>query len=111
RIYLASLDSSERKLILNADMSNIFYSQGHLLFMRDTTLMAQLFDSRQLVLTGEAYPVAEQIQTGGNPPVGFFAASENGNLVYQTGLGAVSQLQWFDAAGKPIGTLGEPTRY
>ena len=64
-IYLASLDSAERKLLLNADSTNVLYTQGHLLFLRETTLMAQPFDARRLVLTGDAFPIAEQIQTQG----------------------------------------------
>src|SRR5678809_1194110 len=38
-IYLASLDSPERKLLLKADSQNVFYSQGYLLFLRESTLM------------------------------------------------------------------------
>ena len=111
-IYLASLASSERKLVLNADSSNVFYTQGHLLFLRETTLMAQPFDPRRLVLTGEAFPIAEQIQTQGNPLAGVFSASENGVLAYQTGAAMDGYaLTWFDRSGKKIGILGEPAIY
>ena len=109
-IYLGSLDSPERKLLLTADASNVVYSQGHLLFVRETTLMAQPFDLRRLALTASAFPIAEQIQTQGNfPPSGVFSASENGVLAYQGG-GATtnSQLVWFDRTGKQIGVLGDP---
>src|SRR6202035_1363920 len=47
--YVASLNSSERKFLFNADSSNVVYSQGYLLFQRETTLMAQPFDARRLV--------------------------------------------------------------
>ena len=97
---MASLDSSERKLLLNSDSSNVLYSQGHLLFLRETTLMAQPFDPQRLALTGEAFPVAEQIQTQGNPPAGVFSASENGVLAYQTGSAMDGfKLTWFDRGG------------
>ena len=59
---MASLDSAERKMLLSADTNNVLFSQGHLLFMRETTLMAQPFDTRRLELTGESFPIAEQIQ-------------------------------------------------
>jgi hypothetical protein len=98
--------------LLNADSGNILYSRGHLLFLRETTLMAQPFDVRHLVLTGEAFPVAEQIQTqGATPPWGIFSASENGVLAYQTGTTAGSQLAWFDRMGKQTGVLGDSARY
>src|SRR5713226_6679005 len=34
-IYLGSLDSAERKFLLDADASNVVYTQGHLLFLRE----------------------------------------------------------------------------
>ena len=109
-IYLASLDSAERKLLFNADSSEVVYSQGHLLFLREATLMAQPFDERSLELTGEAFPIAEEIQTNVNAnPYGFFSVSEGGVLAYRTGESvAGSQLTWFDRTGKPIGLLGVP---
>jgi serine/threonine protein kinase/Tol biopolymer transport system component len=112
-IYLGSLDSAERKLLLNADASNVVFSQGHLLFLRETTLMAQPFDVRRLALIAGPFPIAEQIQTQGNfPPSGVFSASENGVLAYQGGAGTVnSQLVWFDRNGKQIGVLGDPAAY
>jgi Tol biopolymer transport system component len=112
-IYVASLYSSERKLLLNSDSSNVVYSQGHLLFVRETTLMAQPFDAGRLELMGEAFPIAEQVQRHAvGEPLANFSASENGVLVYQTGAAASgTQLTWFDRTGKQIGVLGEPAQY
>jgi len=112
-IYVATLDSTERKMLLNSDSTNVLYTQGHLLFMREKTLMAQAFDARRLVLTGEAIPLAEQTQTiGTNPAYGDFSASDNAVLAYQTGASAASsQLAWFDRTGKQIGVLGDLASY
>jgi eukaryotic-like serine/threonine-protein kinase len=75
-IYVGSLDSPERMLIIkDPDNNNVLYSQGHLLFLRDRTLMAQPFDVNRLALTGEPVPVAEQIQTTGFPPSAIFSVS------------------------------------
>jgi serine/threonine protein kinase/Tol biopolymer transport system component len=112
-VYVSSLDSRERKLLINSDSVNVVYSQGHLLFLREATLMAQPFDARRLTLTGEAFPIAEKIQTTNtNPPYAVFSASENGVLAYQTGaVGAGSQLTWFDRTGRRIGVLGDLQPY
>jgi Tol biopolymer transport system component len=111
-IYLASLDSAERKLLLNGDSPNVLYTEGYLLFLRDMMLMAQPFDARRLVLTGDAFPIAEQIQSQGGISSGVFSASDNGVLAYQTGLGATgSQLTWFDRTGKQVGMLGDAAAY
>ena len=99
--------------MLNSEAGNVLYAQGHLLFMRETTLMAQPFDARRLVLAGDAFPIAEQIQTTPTiPPYGIFSASENGVLAYQTGTAAAgSQLVWFDRTGKQISVLGDSATY
>ncbi len=112
-IYLGSLDSAERKLLINADSANVLYTQGHLLFLRERTLMAQPFDARRLVLAGDAFPIADQIQTTpAGQPYGFFSASENGVLAYETGAATGnSQLVWFDRTGKQIGVVGDPAAY
>jgi eukaryotic-like serine/threonine-protein kinase len=112
-VYVSSLDSADRKFLINSDSINVVYSQGYLLFLRETTLMAQPFDVRRLTVTGEAFPIAEKLQTTNtNPPYGVFSASENGVLAYQTGPAAAgSQLTWFDRTGKQIGVLGDSRLY
>ncbi|PYS53705.1 MAG: hypothetical protein DMF76_27760 [Acidobacteria bacterium] len=60
-IYLGALDSLEQRLIVRTDTSPV-YESGHLLFIRDGTLMAQPFDDKTFQLTGDALPVAEHVQ-------------------------------------------------
>lgn len=112
-VYIASLDSTDRALVLDAsDSTNVAYAQGHLLNLRGTTLMAQPFDPERRALAGEAVPIAEQIQTQSNYVVGDFSVSQAGVLVYQTGTsGGRTRIEWVDRAGKPLGTLGEPGFY
>jgi hypothetical protein len=111
-IYLSSLDSTERKLIMRADTANVVYAQGYLLFMRGSTLMAQPFDLHKLELTGEAVPVGEEIRTLLTPGFGTFSASENGLLAFQSGeAGNRSQFTWFDRSGKQLAMLGDPAAY
>ena len=81
--------------MFGSDVPNVVFAGDHLLFLRDTTLLAQPFDVRQLRLTGEAIPVAEQIaRFGGAGGVGTFSAS-NSVLVYQAATGGASRLTWF----------------
>jgi len=110
-IYVASLESKESKLVLRAN-SNVEYAEGYLLYLSGTTLMAQPFDSKRLETVGEAFPIAEQVQTGiGNLAVGVFSVSDNGILAYQTGKMSSSQLAWFDRSGKQLGLLGDQAVY
>jgi WD40 repeat protein len=81
---------------------------GHLLFMRDGTLMAQRFDTSRFDVAGEPVPLAKQV--GSVMTGGFYSVSNTGVLVYRTGTGG-TQLTWFDQRGKRLGTVGEPSTY
>ena len=84
-IYAASLDSKERKLILNSGTNAVYVLPGYLLFTRQGALMAQPFDAARLQLEGEAVPVAQGIQVGSLVGRGAFSASDNGVLAYRSG--------------------------
>jgi Tol biopolymer transport system component len=108
-ILVGSLDGGESKPVTEVG-SNALYAQGYLLFLREGTLMAQPFDPKRLVTTGEAAPVAEQIQRVLNTgTVGVFTVSETGMLTYRSGAGFGGLLlTWFDRSGKQGSTVGEP---
>jgi hypothetical protein len=98
------------------DATNAFYSPphtpagaAHLMFRRENTLMAQPFDARALKLTGEMFPVAEQVPNSANNGFGAFSVSENGILAFRSG-GAASnrELVWIDRTGKRLGSAGKP---
>ena len=115
-VYIASLQSNESKLVLRAS-SNVEYAQGYLVYLRGSTLMAHPFDTGRLETTGEAFPIAEQVQRAGfsgpqSLTAGVFSVSETGVLAYQMGkaTGPV-QLAWFDRSGKQLGVVGDQADY
>ncbi len=103
-IYVRSLDSKDAKRVLQVHSSVAFAPAGYLLFVRDTTLMAQAFDADKLEIKGDAVPLAEQAVR--NPLNGraMFSVSENGVIALRTGDLALNQLMWFDRTGKQLGT-------
>jgi hypothetical protein len=107
-IYVGSVDSKQSKFLTSADSSPSYAAPGYLLFLRDRSLMAQPFNADKLQLTGEPFPIAEQVAF--NPANGraFFAVSDNGVLVYRTQVFADAQIAWFDRTGKQIGQVGTP---
>jgi eukaryotic-like serine/threonine-protein kinase len=84
-IYVGSVESQERKLLLNANSNAVYVDPGYLLYHRNGTLMAQPFDAERIQLTDEAVPVAEALQF--NPVSGraAFSTSQNGVLAYRAG--------------------------
>ena len=111
-IYLGSLDSNEQKLVLAVDSMPV-YASGYLLFVRDTTLMAQAFDLKKFELTGEPLPVTERVQVDFVLSRGVFSVSENGVLVSQSGgtVLAERELIWYERDGKNPKFLGAPALY
>jgi len=83
-VFLASLESPKPKKLM-VTSSNCQYANGYLLFVRQSILLAQKFDSDKLKLEGEAMPVAENIQYWDSRISGTFAVSQNGKLVYLEG--------------------------
>lgn len=61
-IYVGTLDSQERRRLLDSE-SKALYADGHLLFTRAGTLLAQPFDAAHLTITGEALPVEPETQS------------------------------------------------
>ncbi|RSL16249.1 serine/threonine protein kinase [Edaphobacter aggregans] len=114
-IYAASLDSSERKLIVATDANAAYVEPGQLLFMRGDVLMAQPFDLRNLKLQGEPRRVAdhiERIDAAIQFPGAIFSASPNGVLAWRHGSSSPeSVLQWVDRSGKRLGVMGEQADY
>jgi serine/threonine protein kinase len=108
-MFVASLDSLEARRVLEADNSAVV-APGHLLFLRGETLVAQPFDSATLELSGDPFPVAEEVtfdESLGQGAVGAFSASTNGVLAYRTGSARSGrQLIWFDRAGTALPSAG-----
>ena len=109
-VFVTSLDGAQPIRLLGFS-TNTAYANGHLLYMREATLMAQPFDAQRRSFSGDAVPLAEGVQMNPATGTGAFSASANGVLVYHTGSFAGTRLTWFDRTGKPLGTIGEPKGY
>jgi serine/threonine protein kinase/Tol biopolymer transport system component len=116
-IYLGSLDAKPNQPVkkLLPDVSTVQFApalgggDGHLLFVRAGTLMAQPFDTKRLELSGQAVPIAEQVAISA---FSNFSAAPTGSLAYRTGGGAgQQQLTWYDRQGKTLGTVSDPYVY
>ncbi len=107
-IYLGSLDGKTSSFLFEADSDAVYAPPGYLLFLRDQSLMAQPFDAGGLKLSGEAFPIAEQVANPQNYRRGCFTVSESGTLAYQTGEIGLVQAVWLDASGRQVGTASEP---
>jgi Tol biopolymer transport system component len=107
-IRVGALDGSPSTLVGRG--SNVLYAQGHLLFVREGTLMAQPFDVDRLTTAGDAIPVAERVQNVlASGRAAAFSVSETGLLAYREGrAGGGYTLTWVDRSGTRGATIGAP---
>jgi serine/threonine-protein kinase len=109
-IEIGDLGSQSHRPVLVAASNAAYSPPRYLLFVRERTLMAQHLDASKIQTTGEAVPIAEDIdfprQVFGEAQ---FSVSQNGVLAFTSGvLGGDTQLTWFDRSGAVKGTLGKP---
>jgi dipeptidyl aminopeptidase/acylaminoacyl peptidase len=111
-IYVTSLDATENRRLVNITNSIVAYAApGYLLFRRESTLMAQVFDADKLQLSGEPFPVAEQVGYEVASFQTFFSVSQTGVLAYSSGSTGKTQLTWVDRSGKEVAFVYQPTNY
>ena len=111
-IYVGSLNSNEKRLVVKAKGNGAYAAPGYLLFYRDQTLFAQHFDTRKLELTGEPVPLLTDVQFFPRISEAVFAASSTGLLVAQRNADSgASQVLWFDRKGQQTGIALNPGIY
>ena len=112
-IHLGTLDSSERTLLLPAESGSglgVSFSREHVLFLRNTTLMAQRYDPRNMALSGEPVRIATDIERP--QAAGFFSSSLNGVLAYRSGSTDTDfRLTWIDRTGRLTPALTDAASY
>jgi len=105
-VWGGSLNVSEQsRPLVEAGALKPEYSAGHLLFVRDRTLMAHRFDPATMQLSGTAFPVVESIgSTDPNANPAEFSAAREARLVYAAG-NNLNRLTWRDRSGKLLDEL------
>jgi Tol biopolymer transport system component len=109
-LHAGSLDSPVVKRLLPVDSRATYVAGGRLVFARGGSLMTVPFDVQQQKIQGEATPLGETV--GYHRPAGsaLFSTTPDGRALVFVPLPAPSQLTWFDRAGRPAGSVGEPAR-
>ena len=107
-ICVGSVDGKVNKRLLPG-VSNAAYACGHLLYMRENSLMAHPFDAGALELTGDPFPIAESVDFSTRYSVASYTVSQTGVLVY---LGksrtSTPELALVDPGGKKMRSFGQP---
>jgi eukaryotic-like serine/threonine-protein kinase len=118
-IYLSSLERpQERTLLVKETSASAAYSSAHgehpeyLYWLRQQSLVAQPFDSKQARLLGDtvSVPGTEVVAVTAALAHSSVSVSNEGSILFGTG-GGRYQLAWLNREGKMLGSVGQPDRY
>ncbi|HXD17652.1 MAG TPA: protein kinase [Vicinamibacterales bacterium] len=105
-VYVGSLGGSTRRIQVAISDAKAIYASGHLLYTRQSQLLAQPFDLEEYATTGDPVVVADNVY--GVSGVAAFHASATGALAYRPDLTLQqTRLTIVDRAGKPLAMVGE----
>ena len=115
-VYVSSLDGAENRRVL-PDVSAVQFAParhgeraGHILFVRENTLMAVPFEPVSAQIAGEVFPVADGVSLTTPSTWLPVTVSSGGVLIYEhTRAGSAdSQFGWYDRNGKFLTLAGAP---
>jgi Tol biopolymer transport system component len=113
-VLLASLDSKERTVLLNAH-SSVDYAGGYLFYQNDGTLVARRFDADTGKLIGDTIQIQENVRYNAANGRSAFAVSPSGSLAFVMGENTSGtdgrRIMLFDRLGKSGRQIGPPGRY
>jgi len=111
-VHIGTLGSTQARQLAPDLSGKVIYSSGHLLYVRDRSLVAQPFDLNHLEPAGPFFSIAEQVlESERTFGVAGFTASENGIVVLQSTLDSPVRPTWFDSSGKELGPISDvPSR-
>lgn len=107
-VYVGSLGTTERKLILKNNANALYSPSGFLLFQQHGNLMAQPLDLEHLELLGTASSVADGVGVFNTWQHALFSVSDTGNLAFQTRTDRLVRPEWTDRSGKTLESLTDP---
>jgi serine/threonine-protein kinase len=115
QIMVQSLETGERKVLVNGGTDARYVPTGHLVYVQEGTLLAVPFDVARLEVTGGRVPIVEGVAQALANFTGAaqFTFSDLGALVYVSGnsSGMNRTLVWVDREGKEEPLAVEPRSY
>jgi Tol biopolymer transport system component len=112
-IYAASLADGSRTLVGSMENAPTYVDPGWLLSVRQGVLAAQAFDPKTRTLHGDPIPLGDEPTSILDPQLSFTAGrsisvSNTGSLAYYSSPSVNTIATWYDASGRPGGTLNLP---
>jgi Tol biopolymer transport system component len=109
--FVGELDSDRRLPLAGVREGARYSATGHVLFTRDTSLVAQRFDADALTLSGEPFVVGTSAARGVGDNLTPFSASTSNSLAFLALADTETELTWFDRTGASLSIAGPRDAY
>ena len=102
RIAVFSLQTGQKKVLVEPGMHPRYSPSGHLVYARNGNLLAVRFDPQRLEVQGQPFTVLEGVLMSRNTGAANYDISAGGDLIYAPGKadGGARTLFWVDRNGK-----------
>ena len=107
-VHLASLRTSEHRVIMRASAAPIFVAPDYLITAQRTRLVAHRIDLDSGELVGKAITLGEASTGAPHDGMHVATASTNGLLAYWSPQNSNTELVWFDRNGRRLGKVELP---
>src|SRR5262245_57610296 len=105
-IYIQELGAAQLPVsVLKSTRRAAWSPPGHLLFVRESILFAQMMNPKSFQLEGEPIAIADEVTANEGNGRAAFSISKNGVLVYRRGLNSFRQLAWYDREGNRLSAI------
>ena len=110
-LKVGDIESNKVIKLATGNYSRIEYVEpGFIVFARDRALLAQPFDASRLKFTGEAFPIVDDVASGGGTASNADFSTSARVLVYRGGVaGGFTQIVALDRAGNTLRRVGPLT--
>ena len=112
-IGVLSLETGKKRILVQGGTSARYSPSGHVIYARAGTLFAVPFDPQKLEVTGQPFPVANDVFMSANTGMAAFSISQTGHLVYAVGPQerGTRVPVWVDTHGRKSALAVKPRSY
>src|SRR5216683_1528619 len=115
QVAVQSVGADERRILVQVGTNPRYAHSGHLVYVKEGSLMAVPFDPQRLEVTGTAVSVVEDVLQSPTTGAAQYSISTSGSLVYVAGgvQAAQSRLVWVSRSGaeQPLAAPPRPYRF
>ena len=104
-VFVGTIGSDKRKLVLRATRAPRYAAPGYLLFSQGDLLMAQRFDLGRIETRGDAVTITEAPTSSNAAGAPTASASNTGTVVYRRETIGSTELGWYDRHGNLISRI------